>query len=239
MDLSLTAAYSALSAAQKALEWRAQDLANARTPAYRPQGAYFESLVSAEWNGGQGVQELPWGVRAVAGGLSGQSGPLNASQDPLHLALQDPDDYFAVQTPAGVRYTRQGAFHLDPEGRVLGPQGHPLLGLLGELRGQNGARFSPDGGFDPGQGPGDRVRIVNLKGMDLQREGGQLFRLPEGGSAGEAKGGVLVGQLEGSATDVFKGMADLVVLMRWAESAQKAARVNDEAAAEVLRAAKL
>src|SRR5205807_6647763 len=35
--------------------------------------------------------------------------------------------YFALQTPLGVRYSRNGRFQLDPTGKVVNAQGYALL----------------------------------------------------------------------------------------------------------------
>ncbi len=41
------------------------------------------------------------------------------------------DGYFQVQTPLGVRYTRNGRFQLDPNGQIVTASGYALLGAGG------------------------------------------------------------------------------------------------------------
>ncbi len=54
-------------------------------------------------------------------------GPMEATGNPLDLAIGDKDLFFAVQTPAGIRLTRDGAFKLDDQGRMVTKEGYPVL----------------------------------------------------------------------------------------------------------------
>lgn len=242
MDLSLTAVYSALSASQTALEAEAQDLANVRTPGYRPQVPYFESALAVVRQGGDGGEvRLPWGVKFQPGGPSTEPGPLSASRDPVHAALSHVDDYFCVQTPQGVAYTRDGSFHLDAEGRLLDAHENPVLGEDGPLKAESGkGRILSDGTFDTGAtGAPQKLKLVNLAGLKLDRRGGQMFTVADGREGAPGKGGLLPGEVEGSGADTFKGMSELVMLLRWSESVQKAARASDDAAGAMIQSAKI
>lgn len=239
MDLSLTAVYSALAASQQALELKAQDLANAQTPGYRPQSPYFQSAYTVSRNGGNDEQ-IPWGVKLESGPLSSEAGPIQGSQRPWDLALEDPQSFFCIETPAGERYTRDGSFHFDAQGRLVTAQGFPVLGQRGPLLAEAGlAKMESDGRFRPQTGFDDQLRLAQWKGGDLLREGHQLFRAAPNAEVTMGKSKVLTRSREGSGVDVFQGMADLVMLMRYAESVQKAARASDDANGELLRAAKL
>jgi flagellar basal-body rod protein FlgG len=55
-----------------------------------------------------------------------KTGGLKVTDNPLDLALSGPG-FFEVATPAGVRYTRAGAFKLSPDGRLVTSEGHPVL----------------------------------------------------------------------------------------------------------------
>jgi len=242
VDLSMTAASSALHAAQQALEINAQNLANVHTPAYRPQASYFESAFSAQWDGdGGATQSLPWGVDLQPGSISTEAGPMKASNNPLSGALSDPNDYFVVQTPQGTRYTRNGDFHLDADGNVLDGQGNAVMGETGALRSAPGvnAQFTGQGQFQMDGAQPLPVKLAHIAPADILRQGSQLYDAAPGAAVGEGQGKLVPQQVEGSSVDVFKGMADLVALMRWAESAQKAARAADDAATTVIQAAKL
>ncbi len=49
------------------------------------------------------------------------------SENPLDLALKNQNAFFAILTPNGVRYTRDGAFELNGEGVLVNKQGFPVL----------------------------------------------------------------------------------------------------------------
>lgn len=54
-------------------------------------------------------------------------GTLVKTDNPLHLALKNENAYFAIQTPQGVRYTRDGSFNLDTEGNLVTKEGFKVL----------------------------------------------------------------------------------------------------------------
>ena len=59
-------------------------------------------------------------------------GPLKQTENAFDLAL-DGEGFFAVQTPYGERYTRNGTFLIGPEGMLVTKQGYPVLGEDGPI----------------------------------------------------------------------------------------------------------
>lgn len=53
------------------------------------------------------------------------------TENPLDLALKNKNAFFAIQTPNGVRYTRDGAFELDNNGTLVTKQGFVVLSSEG------------------------------------------------------------------------------------------------------------
>ncbi|MGX3010270.1 flagellar hook-basal body protein [Helicobacter sp. 23-1044] len=58
-------------------------------------------------------------------------GSFEKTDNPLDLALKNKDAFFAILTPNGVKYTRDGAFTLDNNGVLVTKQGHPVLSREG------------------------------------------------------------------------------------------------------------
>ncbi len=56
-----------------------------------------------------------------------QMGPMMKTGNPLDLALGEKNLFFAVETPDGIRLTRNGAFLLDDEGRLVSKEGYKVL----------------------------------------------------------------------------------------------------------------
>ncbi|MDR1450836.1 MAG: flagellar hook-basal body protein [Helicobacteraceae bacterium] len=54
-------------------------------------------------------------------------GTMLQTDNPLDVALQNPNLFFVVETPNGVRYTRDGAFKLDEEGYLIAKEGFRAL----------------------------------------------------------------------------------------------------------------
>ncbi len=54
-------------------------------------------------------------------------GALQMTGNKFDVALKRDDLFFAVKTPSGVRFTRDGSFTLDKEGTVVTKQGYPVL----------------------------------------------------------------------------------------------------------------
>ena len=71
------------------------------------------------------------------------SGAIAQTENPLDFALQKPNAYFAIQTPDGVRYTRDGSFTIDNEGYLSTKQGFRVLSRVG---------IDGEGGIIIGQG---------------------------------------------------------------------------------------
>ena len=56
-----------------------------------------------------------------------QMGPMMKTGNPLDLALGEKNLFFAVETPDGIRLTRNGAFLLDDAGRLVTKEGYKVL----------------------------------------------------------------------------------------------------------------
>lgn len=54
-------------------------------------------------------------------------GAMHKTGNPLDIALQQPDTFFGVLTPNGVRYTRNGSFNIDDQGQLVTKEGFPVL----------------------------------------------------------------------------------------------------------------
>src|SRR5919197_89489 len=104
-------------------------------------------------------------------------GDLRTTGNPLDVALEG-RGFFAVQSAAGVAYTRQGTFSLNPDGVVVTPQGFPVLGDKGPLRLPQGKiEIDATGQVRAGGTVVDRLRVVDLpQPYALEKQGDSLFR---------------------------------------------------------------
>jgi flagellar basal-body rod protein FlgF len=111
---------SGLVALEQRLSTVANNIANMNTVGYRAGAVSFESVISKK--GDTPVAYASAGVPHI----SRLSGSLLHTGNPLDIAVQG-DAWFAVQTPAGTVYTRDGRMRLQPDGALQTLNGYPVL----------------------------------------------------------------------------------------------------------------
>ncbi len=111
---------SAQIALRNRMETLAHNVANMNTPGFRSDSIRFEEQVSK------------LGDRNVSFSSSGEnfisraSGPVTKTDNPLDISIQG-ESWFAIQTPAGQAYTRDGRMKMTPEGALQTLNGYPVL----------------------------------------------------------------------------------------------------------------
>ncbi len=214
MDRGLYIAASGMLAEQIRQDQIANDLANASTPGYKgdrtAQRSFGDLLLANSTNGAVvGRQSTAVQVDSIETDFSPR--PSRETGEPLDFAITG-DGFFAVQTAQGVRYTRNGQFALDPQGRLVTAQGDPVLDTAGR------PITSPDDKIDP-----RRLGVVAL--TNPRKEGDSLVT---GTPAGAAAGTVRSGALESSGADAARSMVDMIASMRAFEAGQKVIQTIDE-----------
>jgi flagellar basal-body rod protein FlgF len=214
MDRGLYIAASGMLAEQIRQDQIANDLANASTPGYKAdrtaQRTFGDLLLANSATGATvGPQSTAVQVDKIETDFSAK--PARDTGEPLDFAITG-DGFFAVQTANGTRYTRNGQFSLDPQGRLVTAQGDPVL--------DSGGRpiTAPNGTVDP-----RRVGVVNL--TNPRKEGDSLLT---GTPAGAGSGTVRSGALESSGADPARSMVDMIASMRAFEAGQKVIQTIDE-----------
>jgi len=107
------------------------------------------------------------------------SGPVQTTGNPFDVAIAG-DAFFAVQTPNGVRYTRNGQFQLDAQGRLVTNDGHPVLSNGGPIQfgdEETDITIGVDGTISTAQGVRGRLLLTRFENNQaLIPEGSSLFR---------------------------------------------------------------
>ncbi len=121
--------------------------------------------------------------------LDTRSGAIEHTGNPLDVAIKG-DAFLVVQTPAGERYTRNGAFEINRQGQLVTSDGHPVLGDNGPIAftpQETGIEIAPDGTVTTNEGQRGRVRLVRFENPQLLRnEGTNLLSSPNRGQAAGA-----------------------------------------------------
>jgi len=126
MDNSIYIVLSKQLALFREMDVTANNLANANTTGYDSEHILFTSYLTKDVNLGK---TNPMSMaQDVSTYRDTQDGPLNATGNPLDLAIQG-NGYFAVQTPLGTRYTRAGNFQIRGDGILTNAEGYPVLDI--------------------------------------------------------------------------------------------------------------
>jgi flagellar basal-body rod protein FlgF len=126
---------SAQVALEKRMDTIANNVANMNTAGVRAGGVKFDALLSH--TGSDSVAYASSGEAYI----SRDPGPMNFTGNSLDAAIGG-DGWFALQSPAGTVYTRDGRFHMSDTGELQSVKGYPVL--------------DPGGGqitLDPSAGP--------------------------------------------------------------------------------------
>ncbi|MES2256091.1 MAG: flagellar basal-body rod protein FlgF [Pseudomonadota bacterium] len=133
MDNSLLVSLSQQLAAYRSMDVIANNIANASTPGFKRETAKFEEYVThvrpSETQ--KGPQALSFVKDAGVVRDLGQ-GEMNITGANLDFAING-KGFFAVQTPAGMRYTRDGHFSLNQDGQMVTSDGYAVQGDGGNI----------------------------------------------------------------------------------------------------------
>jgi flagellar basal-body rod protein FlgF len=221
MDNSLLVSLSQQLAAYRSMDVIANNIANASTPGFKRETAKFEEYVTrlrpSETQ--KGPQSLSF-VKDAGIVRDVSQGELTNTGAPLDFAING-KGFFTVQTPAGMRYTRDGHFSLDQDGQLVTSNGYPVQGDGGSIT------ITPDDG-DISVGPdgtissivsGNSNQIGKLQVVDfaderaMTKEGANLYATSQSATAAPDSS-IAQHMLEGSNVQPVIEMSHMVEVMR-------------------------
>ncbi len=145
------------------------------------------------------------------------AGAIERTGNPLDAAIKG-DSFFAVQTPAGERYTRNGAFEINAQGQLVTSDGHVVLGETGPIAfspQETGAGIAPDGTVSTSQGQRGKLRLMRFADPQvLKNEGANLFSSATPGTPAGKAGAVEPGAIERSNVRPVLEMSRLIDVNR-------------------------
>ncbi|HZE04696.1 MAG TPA: flagellar hook-basal body protein [Solirubrobacteraceae bacterium] len=215
MDPGLYIAASGMLAEQVRQNQLSNNLANASTPGYEPQGAEqqsFGSLLLANTATGQPIGALNTGVTISRVVTAANPTPLRQTGQPLDFGISG-QGYFSVRTAAGVRYTRDGQFASNNAGQLVDQNGNLVLGSNGQP-----ITVSAQGTVSASQ-----LQIFNVNNPSEQGN-----NLVAGAAAGRASGTVVQGALNDSGVDPIQTMTDMIASLRAYQAGQSAIQTIDQ-----------
>ncbi len=235
MQSSLYVALSGQVALERRLDTIAQNLANMNTGGYRAEEVSF-STIYADTGGTQ--------TAFAASGkdyISRATGAMTSTGNPLDIAVRG-DGWFALRTPAGIAYTRDGRLHMDSGGALLSVNNYPILDA-------GGAAIL----LDPSAGPpsiaqdgmisqnGRQIGAIGLYKLDpsakLSRydNSAVLSDRPATPVLDFTDNGVVQGVSEGSNVNPVLEMTRMIAVTRAFESASNAIQTTGKSLEEAIK----
>ncbi len=249
---ALWIAKTGLDAQQTKMSVISNNLANVNTNGFKRDRAVFEDLLyqNVQQAGAATSQDTEspvglntgTGVRVVATEKNFQQGGSVDTGNPLDILIEG-RGFFQILLPDGdVAYTRDGAFKLDAEGRVVNANGYELQPSITVPDGVETLSISADGIIEaklPGQT--DPVQLGQLQTTDfinpagLQALGQNLYvetaasGTPQSGTPGiDGLGNLVQGALESSNVNVVEELVEMIGTQRAYEMNSKAISVGDQ-----------
>jgi flagellar basal-body rod protein FlgF len=221
-------AYAALSGMRARLEdldRLASDLANVGTSGYKTERA---ATVSAERPSFRAVLDSAVDVTTGGTKLDFRPGTIGTTGRDLDAAIEG-NGFFAVTTPNGERYTRNGSFVRRADGVLTTADGLPVAaaGAPGQppaqIRvGTGTLSISQDGTVKAGDVIAGRLKVVSFASeADIERESGTRFRAKDGVTPAAATPRIVGGALEQSNVTMVDRMVALTEVQRSFEALQR------------------
>lgn len=241
---------SGMNAQQNRLDAIANNLANVDTSGYKRDTTVSKSFpeLLLRRTEADGVYKTPFGSADAAPiigrlGLGVETnenftefeqGSFRQTDTNTDLALSG-EGFFAVETPNGERYTRNGNFILGKEGILVTKDGYPLLGEKGEIRleddkfivNEDGVITTKDGDVI------DRIKVVRFDNERYLKKMGNSMWSSNGisGNAYIAEGNerprMMQGYTETSNVNVVNEMVKMIEVNRAYEASQKTIQSED------------
>ncbi|MBN2427677.1 MAG: flagellar basal-body rod protein FlgF [Deltaproteobacteria bacterium] len=227
--------YSALSGAvsrMQALDILSNNLSNVGTPGFKRSAANFGSYLdeASQASAAEGINYTF--IRGVVPDMS--DGTAIETGNSLHMAIMG-EGFFKVQDEKGVFYTRQGNFKLNPDGLLLSPTGHQVMGEGGPITlNTSEITVGKDGTIGTVDGSAGRIILYTFDDPSiLSRMKDGVFKAPDGVQGQIVdEPSIMQGRLEGSNVSLLEEMAQMVAGTRYFESYEKVMKSYSDLAAK-------
>lgn len=218
-------------ALQRQMDVVANNMANLNTGGFKAQSILFGESVSPvarDYDFTGPGQELSF-VEDWATMIDMAPGAIVQTGNPLDVALEG-EGFFAVETPAGERWTRSGAFQVNSSGMLVDVSGNPVLGEGGQITfdaTESQITIAADGTVMTENGSKGRLRIVEFDDPRvLSREGDNLLSGGEPLPPTDTR--VLQGAIERSNVSGVTEMAEMIRVSRAYQSLASIMQRQDE-----------
>jgi flagellar basal-body rod protein FlgF len=234
MERGIYATASGMIATQQWMDVISNNLANASTTGFKRDSIAFDEAMLREMQvGKRPIGDLGAGPVANKTVTIFERGTLESTGNPLDLAIDSDHGLFAVQTPAGTRYTRAGDFTLNASRLLVTKAGHPVLDQQGrQITVPSGqVLVGNDGTVTVGDSEVAKIGVFDCTrtskdDLGFRKIGNNLYEALRPATALNAK--IHAGVLEGSNVNAVESMVQMIAVSRSFELAQKSVIAQDE-----------
>lgn len=240
MENASSIALSRQAVLRRQMDIVANNIANMNTTGFKGEKMMFvEHLIRSK--GAENVlgEKLSY-VRDVATIRDSSEGHLNSTSNPLDLAIAG-EGYFAIETVAGERYTRNGRFQLDQAGQLVTHDGNPVLSTTGAPfffgPTDSNITITGDGTVSTENGQLGQLRLVRFENDHaLQQDGDVLFSADADNPPLDAeRARVNQGMLESSNVQPIIELTNMIEVHRAYDSVKNFIEKEDERQRNMLR----
>lgn len=215
---------SGMQAQADALDALANNLANINTTGFKEEKTFFSMLKQETDASNPDLNSATYQPVIAQGSFNSTEGSLASTGGDLDVAING-NGFLAVQTPQGVRYTRNGNLSLDSKGTLVASGKFPVLGASGKpvTLGTGKIQIGQQGAISLDGASVDTLKLVSFDNMsNLEREGNSLFNYK--GSESSIKtsdAAIKSGYLEQSNVNPVASMVQMIDIHRRFEAMQK------------------
>ncbi|MFC4270626.1 flagellar basal-body rod protein FlgF [Sneathiella chungangensis] len=207
-------------ALKRRLDMTANNLANVNTTAFKSEHPLFEEFLVERLN-----QEDVSFVQDYGSYRDLREGEFTHTGRPLDLAISGAG-YFSIETPEGIRYTRNGSFRLDNDGYIVTINNQALLDennrkIMVDVQFQE-VTVAPDGTITTAPGQTQKIGMVQFENQQVLKQiGNGLYDAEDFRPQPATDVSVMQRTLEKSNVNPILEMTSMIDIMRAYQSAQQ------------------
>jgi flagellar basal-body rod protein FlgF len=207
----------------------ANNLSNVQTAGFKKDALAFQEILSQ-------AADQKMNADTNNSVIIFRQGDLQKTGNNLNLAIEG-DGLFKIQTPAGIRFTRNGEFRLNKDKILVQGEGFPVLGKRGEIS-LNGTQVDvdADGTVRVDGQEVDKIAVVTFRDLTLlKKEGNSLMALAGDQEEMEAnQSQIQQGTLEQSNVNALEEMVLLMESLRTYEAFFRLISASDQLDSKVV-----
>jgi flagellar basal-body rod protein FlgF len=219
MENTLYIALSYETVMQRQLDVIANNIANVSTPGFKG-----EQMMFVEYLQDAGGKDDVSFVQDIAVVRDYREGSFSRTENPLDIAISG-QGWLEVDTPQGMRYTRNGHLEIDSKSTLTTSSGHPVLDDSGKpitLPASGGPIvITKDGTISVGDQKVGRLKLVSFDNEQLLRKDSESLYSTEAPPLPAPKANVVQGMIEESNVKPILEITNMIGAMRQFDSAQQ------------------